>query len=416
MGTGPLSRGATPGRPDAPDPSSPGPNADAGDGAGRVVALLLESDGPGGAEQMLLNLAGELRRRGYEVVPVGPAVGEGWLPARFRERGFEPETYRLSSPVDLRCVTDLMEIFRRRGVDVVHSHEFSMAVFGGLAARLAGLRHVITLHGGRYWAGRWRRRAALRWAFRSSAAVVAVSAASRDDLVDTLGVPREEIQVVANGVPRPQGRARPVRMEMGLDPGDPFVLSVGNLYRVKGHDVLVRALARVAGARPGLRWKAAVAGRGEEEGRLRGLAAEGGVVERIDFLGFRDDVGALLAAADVFVMPSRSEGLPLALLEAMHAGVAVIATEVGGVPEVVTDGEEALLVPPGDVDALAQALLRVLEDDELRARLVARARRRAEERYSVRSMTDAYEALYGPDVSGDARRVDAGAGAEERRP
>ncbi len=362
---------------------------------GRTVALLLESDGPGGAEQMLLNLASELRRRGHEVVPVGPAVGEGWLAARFVERGFRPETFRLSSPVDLRCVLDLVRVFRGRGVDVVHSHEFSMAVFGAVAAHLTGRRHVITMHGGRYYAARRRRRAALRWAFRTSDAVVAVSSASRDDLAATLGVPLEDIHVVANGVPH-GGRPRPeLRRSLALEKGDALILSVGNLYPVKGHDVLVGALARVARLRPDLAWVAAIAGRGAEEARLRTMAAGNGIAHRVHLLGFRDDIPALLTACDVFVHPSRSEGLPLALLEAMHAGVAIVATDVGGIGEVVRTEQEAILVPPDDEQALARALIRVLDDGRLRARLAGRALARARLDHSVGSMTDRYEQLYG---------------------
>jgi glycosyltransferase involved in cell wall biosynthesis len=138
-----------------------------------------------------------------------------------------------------------------------------------------------------------------------------------------------------------------------------------------------------------------VADRGEEEDRLRSLAADRDVADRIRFLGFRDDVGDLLAACDVFALPSRSEGLPLALLEAMHSGAAVVATDVGGVPEVVTVGREALLVPPDEDEALASALIRLLEDENLRYLLGLRARRRARERFSVTAMTDAYEELYG---------------------
>lgn len=371
----------------------------------RRVALLLESDGPGGAEQMLLNLASELRLRGHGVVPVGPAEGEGWLPARFRERGFEPESYRLGWPMDPRCLADLTGIFRRRDVDVVHSHEFSMAVFGAAAARITGRRHVITMHGGRYYAGRWRRRAVLRWAFRASDDVVAVSAATRDDLARTLGVERTGIRVTPNGVHPLEGSPEPVREELGTANGELLILAVGNLYPVKGHDTLVRALARVRGSRPELRWRAAVAGRGEEEARLKSLAADLDVGDRIRFLGFRDDIDDLLAACDVFALPSRSEGLPLALLEAMHAGAAVVATDVGGVPEVVTAGREALLVPPDRDEALASALIRVLEDERLRRRLGRRARRKARERFSVGAMADAYEDLYGwssPSVAGEA--------------
>ncbi|MGH7719609.1 MAG: glycosyltransferase, partial [Gemmatimonadaceae bacterium] len=140
------------------------------DGVGAVaprplsIALMLESDGPGGAENMLLQLATALRARGHMVTPVGPSNGYGWLAEQFRGRGFDPATFTLRSPVDWRCARGLVRLFRERGIEVVHSHEFTMAVYGAAAARMAGARHVITMHGGTYFADQMRRRVALRWA------------------------------------------------------------------------------------------------------------------------------------------------------------------------------------------------------------------------------------------------------------
>lgn len=360
------------------------------------VALLLESDGPGGAEQMILQLATELARRGIEVCPVGPADGCGWLADRFRERGFEPETFRLRSPVDPLCVRDLIRTLRRRRVDVVHSHEFTMAVYGSVAARWLGKRHVVTMHGGGGWEARWRRRAALRWALRRADAIVAVSESMRERLADVLELDAGAIEVIHNGIETVRGRAGPVREELGLSPGDVLLVSVGNLYEVKGHDVLVRALARLERGEAAPPWRAAIAGRGDREGPLRELATSLGIEDRVRFLGYRDDIPDLLAAADVFVLPSRAEGLPLALLEAMIAGKAIVASRTGGIPEAVEAGREALLVLPGDPDALAEALERLVGSPPLRDRLGDAARAAADERASVRTMTDAYERLYRP--------------------
>ncbi len=383
------------------------PEAPRGANRGRCIALLLESDGPGGAEYMLLHLAEELRRRGHDVLPVGPADRSGWLGERLRERGFQPATFRLRGPLDLRCLIGLVRLFRRRGVEVVHSHEFALAVYGAAAARIAGATHVITMHGGRYWAGRWRRRAVLRWAFRRSSGVVAVSRATRTDLVRTLGLGTDRIEVIPNGTPPRAGRGEAVRGELGVEPDEPLVVAVGNLYPVKGHAVLLNALGRLRRSDPELSWTLAVAGRGEEEDRLRDRAEEWGIGDRVHFLGFRDDVGDLLAAAQVYAMPSLSEGLPLALLEAMHAGTAIVASGVGGIPEAVTAGREAFLVPPGDDEAMAAGLRAVLGDPGLRRRLSAAARVRARERFSVGVMTDAYERLYGWEPLAADARVDA---------
>jgi glycosyltransferase involved in cell wall biosynthesis len=355
-----------------------------------TIALMLESDGPGGAEQMLLHLAEELRRRGHEVVPVGPAAGCGWLASEFRHRGFDPATFRLRRAIDPACVAGLAETFRARGVDLAHSHEFTMAVYGAAAARRTGIPHLITMHGGRGGSARWRRRVALRWAFRASGAVVAVSDSTRVDLQRSLGTSRR-IEVVANGVPRRDGNRDRLRQELGIGDREILVAAVGNLYPVKGHEVLLRALAKVEADPP---WRLAIAGRGEEEERLRALADASGCADRVHLLGYRADIPDILAAADVFAMPSLSEGLPLAVIEAMFAARAIVASNVGGIPDAMEDGSEGLLVPPGDVIALGAALQRLVASPSLRASLGASARRRAESEFTTARMADQYEDLY----------------------
>jgi glycosyltransferase involved in cell wall biosynthesis len=358
------------------------------------VALMLESDGPGGAEVMLLHLAGELRRRGHSVLPVGPANGSGWLAAQFRERGFDPATFTLRSPIDIGCWRGLVSLLRAHRMDVVHSHEFTMAVYGGLAANTLSLPHVITMHGGRYYAERWRRRAAIGWSARRSAALVGVSNATADDLRRTLPSSANRVSVVPNGIPFVAGDRVAARRRLDLTDGALLMLAVGNLYPVKGHDVLVRAFAAIAGTPAGSAWRLAIAGRGETEAPLRRLAAEVGVADRVQLLGLRSDVPDLLAAADLFVLPSRSEGLPLALVEAMGASLPIVASDVGGISEVVTRDVEALLVPPDDPECLAAALASLLGDASRRAALGRAARVRATSAHSVESMGDRYEGLY----------------------
>src|SRR5450759_3197774 len=131
------------------------------------IAMMLESDGPGGAEMMVFRLSEELRRRGHVVVPVGPANGIGWLGDLFREVGVTPESFRIRRALDPGCVRGLVQLFRENGIDAVHSHEFTMAVYGAAASRLLALPHVITMHGGFKACTALRRRIALRWAIRN---------------------------------------------------------------------------------------------------------------------------------------------------------------------------------------------------------------------------------------------------------
>jgi glycosyltransferase involved in cell wall biosynthesis len=366
------------------------------------IALLLESDGPGGAERMLLHLASELRRRGHRVVPVGPARGCGWLAEEFRDRGFEPALFHLRRALDWRCLTGLVRLLRERGVDVVHSHEFTMAVYGAAAARWLGIPHLVTLHGGLDFAARFRRRAAIRWALRNSRHVVAVSEPTRVRLCEALGLPAARIEVVPNGIRFEPGERCRVRTELGLADDEALFLAVGNLYPVKGHIVLLEALSILLDEGFS-RWRLVIAGRGGEEEALRRYACEKGFADRLHLPGYRADIPDLLAAGDVYVMPSLSEGLPLALIEAMFAGAAIVATGVGGIPDVLRSGEHGLLVPPRDPLALSRAL-RTLADSPLeRRRLGEMARQRAEREFGVEAMVDRYESLYGDATGGLAQ-------------
>jgi glycosyltransferase involved in cell wall biosynthesis len=215
-------------------------------------------------------------------------------------------------------------------------------------------------------------------------------------LAEALKLRRSWLAVVHNGIPLPPplsaaertARRASARTAIGVPPDGPLLIAVGNLYPVKGHATLVRALAQLPGAR------AAIAGRGEEESSLRNLAGELGLSDRFHLLGLRDDVDTVFAAGDVFVQPSLSEGLPLAVLEAMAAGLPVVATRVGGIAEAVEDGCTGHLVPPADPERLAGALRLTLELPDRGAALGAAGRARAETEFSVETMARRYRALY----------------------
>lgn len=363
--------------------------------SGLRIALVGETGGPGGAERMMLHLAGELRRRGHDVHPVGPADRSPWLRMQFREGGFEPLTYTMRGRLDPSLIARMTSLFRQIRADIVHTHEFLTSVYGGVAARLLSRPHVITMHGGRYYAERAHRRLALRWTAQHSRALVAVSEATAGELAQSLRLAPAAVRVIYNGISYKPGDRAAVRRELSVGEDEVLVAAVGNLYAVKGHIVLLRALARLEEAGAELpRWRVVIAGRGAEEASLRDFANGRGWAERVHLLGFREDAANVIAAADVFAMPSLSEGLPLALIEAMFAGRAIVASRTGGIPEVVADGAEALLAAPGNDADLAERLRAVLVSPELRTRLGEGARRRAAFRLTVERMADEYERIY----------------------
>jgi glycosyltransferase involved in cell wall biosynthesis len=363
------------------------------------VAMMCESDALGGAEMVILRLAESLSRRGHRIIGVGPDEAtqpnrgsNGWLRGKFADAGFEWRTYRKRRPVDPLCVRQLADILREARVDVVHSHEFAMAVYGTAATRLAHLRHVISMHGNAKEGAKWKARVALRWAFARSQAI-AVSEMTRVHLEEVLALPPGRVQVIQNGVPEREGDRRRGRGVIGAGDDEIVVLAVGTLIPRKNHELLLRALAAL-GVEDIPSWRLAVAGNGGEQPRLEALVEELGLGGRVKFLGPRDDVDDLLAASDIFAMPSNWEGLPLAMLEAMFAGKPIIASEVGGIPEAINNGVEGLLFPPQDKDKLADALRALLTNPGRRAQLGQAARERAQRDFSIESMTDAYEKQY----------------------
>jgi glycosyltransferase involved in cell wall biosynthesis len=284
--------------------------------------------------------------------------------------------------------------------DVLHAHLPYTAAFGRIVALTLprGRRPVLvyTEH------SLWNKAAVLTKALNRSTvgvdrALLVVSEAARDALPRAL---RSRARVVVHGVDRTRFAALPherqslrrdVRDELTLADDEVFALTVANLRSEKGYDVLLET-ARLCGA-AGAPVRFVSVGRGPLETELAAAAQAAGLGDRLVFLGTRTDTARLMAGADLFVLPSHQEGLPVALMEAMSAGLPVVATTVGGVPDVVTDGIEGLLVPPGRPDLLAQAVRAVAADPALRARLAEASLRRSE-LFDVRTAAGAIESLY----------------------
>jgi glycosyltransferase involved in cell wall biosynthesis len=355
------------------------------------VAHLIESDGPGGAERVLADLALGLQAAGAYNLVLLPSDGEGWLAQQLAGSGIAIDHFRLDGPFSPACARSLAAVFRRHAIDIAHSHEFSLAVYGGWASWQAGVQHVITMHGSRYYAARLRRRLAMRAAVAGSGRLVAVSHQLADDLSQDLKVPREAIEIIPNGVRHIPVDRPALRSELGLRAADRLLVAVGNLYPVKGHRHLIDAVALLAPHHPSLH--VAICGRGDLEHALIDQARELGIAGRVHLLGLRSDIANVLASADIFVHPSLSEGLPLALLEAMFAARPIVATGVGEVGAVLTNGA-GIVVPPGSAPALAFAINRLLGRPELARAMAQKAYRKACDEYDVSRMVGRYRSIY----------------------
>lgn len=362
------------------------------------IAMMLASDGPGGAEMMTFRLSQELRRRGCEVVYVGPQVGIGWLGGLFRGASFACESVRINKRwVDTVLTRDLIAVFRKHAINVVHSHEFEMAVYGALSSRFINAPNIVTMHGGLTVTRAWQRRFALRWAFRNSAASVIVSNATRTKFASELGIAESGLKVIHNGVPTAPGNPENVRREFGVAATDTVFLAVGTLETNKGHRVLLEALVRMKARGVAAPWKLIIAGGrgGDQHESLLAFVRDHAIDGAVHIVTQRNDIADLQALADIFIMPSFFEGMPMAMLEAMVAGNAIIASRTGGIPEAVDDQKEALLVPPGDVDALSAALEQLLVDRTRRKQIADAAYARGHREFTVSVMAERYIELYG---------------------
>ena len=360
--------------------------------AGHRVAQLINTDGPGGAERVVAEVATALQASGVETVVFVPKDGEGWLERQLDGSGVTVDYCHIERPLSPASARALAGAFRRHRIAVAHSHEFSMGVYGAWASWLAGIPHVVTMHGGRYYAERLRRRLALRAAVAVSADTIAVSTTCARDMSRTLVIRQSRIKMIPNGVRFVPPQRVTLRHELGLRTGDRLIVALGNLYPVKGHAHLIEALALLTDRHPAVH--VAIGGRGDLADRLMDRARAHGLQARVHLLGLRADVAAVLAAADVFALPSLSEAMPLALLEAMFANRPIVASDVGDVRIVLDEGRAGVLVPPGDATALAAALDRLLADAVEAHALGERAGRRARADYDLSRMVARYVDVY----------------------
>lgn len=350
----------------------------------RIAQVDSEHGFSGGEVQVFLELH-ELRRRGYEQVLIVPPGSQS--AARGRRDGFPVIEVPMRFDLDLPAVWRLRRALA--GVDLAHLHTARAGWLAGMAAWSLGIPCVLTRRMDRRVRRNPRTRLVYQVFCRRTAAI---SPAVRDCLVAG-GVPLDRIELVPEAVDPDRiairvGRAA-TRQALGARDGQFVVLILAALVRRKGHDVLLEAMARLHG--PWVLW---CAGSGPELDALRRQAAGLGIAERVLFLGQRSDPGDLLAACDAFALPSRAEGLGVAALEALGAGRAVVASRVGGLAEVVVDGQCGLLVPAEDPGALAAALQQLMDDPLQRERLAAAGPQRLDSGYRVNQMVDRYERIF----------------------
>jgi glycosyltransferase involved in cell wall biosynthesis len=359
---------------------------------GRATSILVVSNHGrlvGGGELSLMDLLGGLDRDRWAPTLVVPE--EGAVASRGRDLGLAVHvvplpTLRRPGPAILNTVRTLGRLARATGAGLIHANGSRAMFYAGLAARAVGRPAI------------WH----VRIAESDGLADRALHALATSVIVTSRAVARRfrptspKVRLIPNGVDlahfTPRSPSAALRAALGVPPSAPIVLSIGRFVAEKGHRHLLEAVARVERTRPGVHW--ILLGDGELADELRATARRLGLEAQVHFGGWRDDVPDVLALCDVFVLPSESEGFGRVLVEAMAMARAVVATAVGGVPEIVRDGETGILVPAAAPAPLADAIRSLLDDPAHAARLGTEGRARARAAFSLTAHIAAVERVY----------------------
>ena len=347
------------------------------------------SDGAGGQERRILSESVGMQKRGHRVTV---ATGENcWIAAEARRLGIAVEICPMRGKADFKAIRVLVDFCRREQVDIIHTHSGIDSWIGGIAAKLARVPAVRTRH--LFLPLKYNPINFVHYLFDR---FFALGEATRLMLVNDCGIPSRLVVNIPTGIDFstfvPQYSRQEMRSALNVEDGSFVVLTVAVIRRVKRHEVALRAFKILHAALPGSVYL--IAGDGPIRHEMERLSSELGISEAVRFLGQRADIADLLQAADVTLLTSRSEALPQALTQSLGLGRPVVATAVGGVPEVVLHEKTGLLVPPENPPATAEALLRIANDPAFAKSLGEQGKQHAIQHYSLEAMLDKTEAVY----------------------
>lgn len=347
----------------------------------------------GGMEKFVLRIAAAQRGAGHDAAVFALRGG----PLENEAATLRIPCHILQNPSAVQRILQTISFYRKFRPQIVHSHNTTSLHYASLAKLTCGSKVVITLHGQGGGSGR-----PIGYMERFSKDAEIACSQEVANLAAGYISPKH-MHVIRNGVEfTPSVREREAtRKDLGLLNDDIVGVMVARMDGLKGHDTLLQATAVLGNAAPTF----LLAGDGARKKELQDLAAELHIADnRVRFLGFRQDVPDLLAAADFFVLPSFTEGLPLSILEAMSHRLPIVATNVGGIPELVKDGEHGFLVPPKEPEALANAITRLVDNPDLRVKMGEAGYKRVAKDFSFRRMTEEYEKVYFEEL-GDRKRI-----------
>lgn len=324
----------------------------------------------------------------------------GMMLGCFEVAAHEVKNFRMDGSADISVISKVLRYLRSHQIQLVHTHVLRSDIVGGLASRIARDSILLsTKHNAPYPSGHRLRllRNFLYWpAMHLPDHIITVSESLRHKIISRAGLNSHRVATIKPGIQvekyyQPQARGI-MRKQLGLQAEDSAITYTGRLVPGKGLEVLLSAARRILD-----RFEFAhflIVGQGPLHAKLEDIARESRIDSRVTLTGIRRDIPSILAATDIFVLPSYSEGLPLSLLEAMAAAKPSVATSIGGVPELIDSGLDGIIVPPGNLTALAEALCRLLENEPYRENLGRRAREKAISNFTLERMVSEYESVY----------------------
>lgn len=349
----------------------------------------------GGLEMMVVNFLQRLdRTRFTPEVCCFDTLGD--LTAQITEQDIPVHLVQRRPGVDLAYIFKLATFLRQTRPRILHLHNPTAFFYGTLAGRLARVPRIIYTEHGRDFSAGWKTRLANRLLGKLVDRVVAVADYGKRYLVEEEGIAAGKTMTIHNGIDagRFAGKyaVNAIRSGLGLTQDQPVIGIVARLDPIKNHAMLIRAMAQVVERRADA--VLLIIGDGPLRQELESLSEELGLSDHVRFLGARSDVPELLSVLDLFVLCSKSEGLSLTLAEASAAARPIVATDVGGNSEVVADGVSGIMIASEDCDALAAAMLKIMNDPELGRKMGCAGRERFEQQFTLEGMVAAYQELY----------------------
>lgn len=361
------------------------------------ICYLITGLNTGGAEMMLYRLLKQLDKTRYSIIVVS-IIPLGKIADKIKKLGIDVISMDMTSKLDVSAIFRLVRFLKDYKPTILHSYLFHANLLGRIAGKIAGVPIIISSIRNTIFGGQIRELALRYTDFLSDATTIICETAAKR-MISRKVVPKEKLHVIYNGIdPKmyenfSEDDRQKMRMEFNIPDTATLLISVGRLQKQKGYPYLIQSAVELKNRGYNFVWL--IAGEGELRFQLEQMVKNYGLEDTIRFLGLREDVPKLMFASDIFVLTSLWEGLPGVVLEAMAVGLPVVATDVGGTPELVEDGTNGFLIPPGNPMKMADAIEKLINmSGEARRKIGSMGKEIVKEKFTVETMARKHEGLY----------------------